>query len=459
MGIQTINPATGEKLAYYEELSRTELDTKIEQAHQAFLHWRQRPIAERSRLIATLATLLRDKKEQLAILIANEMGKPITQGQAELEKCAWLCDYYVEHAENFLSPKTIETNLQKSMVYYQPLGIVFAIMPWNFPFWQVCRCAVPALMAGNAVLLKHAPITTGCAYAIEKLMLEAGFPAGLFQHVLIDNQVTAELIQHPKVNVLSFTGSERVGRLVAANAAGHLKKTVLELGGSDPYVILADADLDWAAQCIVTSRLSNCGQVCIAAKRVIVLAEIHDELVSKIQQLMAVYTMASPQDSQTKLGPMARNDLRQTLHQQVTLTISKGATLISGGQIPAGHGFYYPPTLIAGVKPGMIAFKEELFGPVIAIIKADSEEEAIAMANQSTYGLGAAVFTQDIARGEAIASQKIEAGSCFVNAFVASDPRLPFGGIKQSGYGRELSEEGLREFVNIKTVAIGPVKS
>lgn len=459
MGIQTVNPATGEKVAYYEELDRATAEKCLEKAQYAFEHWRKVPIEQRTHLVVNLAKLLREKKRELATLIAQEMGKPIMQGEAELEKCAWLCDYYAENAQSFLKTKTIATEDRQAKIYYQPLGVILAIMPWNFPFWQVCRCAVPALMAGNAVLLKHAPITTGCGFALEKVLQEAGFPSDLFQQLPLDNEVAADIIAHNKLAAVSFTGSEKAGRVIAANAAAHLKKTVLELGGSDPYVILNDADVNWAAECIVTSRLNNCGQVCIAAKRVIVVEEIEERLVSKIQQLMAQYTMASPQESTTKLGPMARQDLRHTLHQQVTLTISKGAKLMSGGQIPPGAGFYYPPTLLTGVKPGMIAFKEELFGPVIAIITAKDEQEAIHLANQSHYGLGAAVFTQDLARGEKIAAEDIEAGSCFVNAFVASDPRLPFGGIKHSGYGRELSKEGILEFVNVKTVSVSQGQS
>ncbi|KTC96553.1 NAD-dependent succinate-semialdehyde dehydrogenase [Legionella erythra] len=454
MSIQTINPATGKKLTEYPLLAGKGIDALIEQGNQAFLAWRGTSFASRRRQMLVLSALLRRKKNELAVLIACEMGKPIAQGEAEIEKCAWLGEHYAEKAEEYLKPQIIQTELQKSTVYYQPAGIVFAIMPWNFPFWQVYRCAIPAIMAGNAVILKHAPITTGCGFAIEKLFVEAGFPPHLFQHAVVDNEGAAAIIAHEKITSLSFTGSEKAGRIVAANAASHLKKSVLELGGSDPYLVLADADLDLAADCIVKSRLNNCGQVCIAAKRIIAVAAVHDELVIKLQQRLKNYTMGEPLDCKTTLGPMAREDLRDILHQQVLDSVAQGARLVDGGVLPAGSGFYYPPTLLVHVKPGMTAFDEELFGPVIAVIHADSEEEGIRLANQSPYGLAAAVFTRDTVRGEEMAKNRIEAGSCFVNAFVASDPRLPFGGIKQSGYGRELSREGILEFVNIKTVAI-----
>ncbi|KTD49509.1 succinate semialdehyde dehydrogenase [Legionella rubrilucens] len=454
MSIQTINPATEEKLAEYPLLSSKDVDLLIERAEKAFLDWRETSFEFRRQPMLALSDLLRRKKKELALLIAREMGKPIAQGEAEIEKCAWLADHYAEKAEDYLKPQTIQTELQKSTVYYQPLGIVFAIMPWNFPFWQVYRCAIPAIMAGNAVILKHAPVTTGCGFAIEKQFIEAGFPHHLFQQAVVDNEGAAALIAHDKIASLSFTGSEKAGRVVAANAASHLKKSVLELGGSDPYLVLDDADLDLAADCIIKSRLNNCGQVCIAAKRIIAVASVHDELVAKIQQRLQHYAMGEPVNPETTLGPMAREDLRDTLHQQVLESVKQGARLLNGGALPAGPGFYYPPTLLVNVKPGMTAFEEELFGPVIAVIQVDNEEEGIRLANQSPYGLAGAVFTRDIVRGEDIAKNRIEAGSCFVNALVASDPRLPFGGIKHSGYGRELSREGILEFVNIKTVAI-----
>ena len=401
-----------------------------------------------------LANLLREKQDVYAKLMSCEMGKPITSGKAEIEKCAWVCEHYAEHAETYLASHEVQIDKKKSFVCYQPLGIVFAIMPWNFPFWQVFRFAVPTIMAGNAAILKHAPISTGTGNAIAELFMEAGFPEYLFQHFILDNDMAATVIAHEKIVAVTLTGSERAGSIVAANAAKHVKKAVLELGGNDPYVVLSDADLDLAANCIVTSRLNNTGQVCIAAKRIIAVQEIEDALTAKIVKLTKEYQLGDPLDPKTKLGPMAREDLREGLHQQVLASVKKGARVLLGGDIPKRKGYYYPPTILTNVCPGMPAFDEELFGPVIAIIKAKDESEAIALANQSQYGLGAAVFTRDLARGEQIATHEIEVGCCFVNGFVASDPRLPFGGIKHSGFGRELAREGILEFVNVKTVVV-----
>lgn len=387
--------------------------------------------------------------------MAMEMGKPISAGQAEIEKCAWACEHYVEQTEAYLQPKIIQTEMKKTMVCYEPMGLIFAIMPWNFPFWQVFRFAAAMLMAGNGVILKHAPITTGSGFAIVNLLLEAGFPEHLFQQLVLDNELAAKVIANEKIIGVTLTGSERAGRVVAAEAGRHLKKVVLELGGNDPYLVLEDANLDLAAQMIVKSRLNNCGQVCIAAKRIIAVEAIADRLVDKIKTEMKSYRMGDPLAEKTNLGPMARADLRQTLHEQVLKSVSLGARLVVGGEIPQGTGFYYPPTLLLDVYKGMPAFDEELFGPVIAIIRVEDEVQAIELANQSQYGLGAAVFTQDLVRGERIARHELEVGVCFVNANVTSDPRVPFGGIKHSGYGRELSREGILEFLNTKTVAIG----
>ena len=454
MNVQTINPSTADNLNQYEVLNWKETKLMLDNAAQAFSQWRNTPILSRSQLMIHMAELLSQKKNELAILRANEMGKPLNQGKAEIEKCARLCEYYAEHGQSFLDPRQVEIAAQKSLVCYQPLGVILAIMPWNFPFWQVFRCVVPALMAGNAAILKHAPIVTGCGYAIEALFIEAGFPSHLFQHAVADNDLTAKIIADDNIAALSFTGSEKAGRIVAANAASHLKKSVLELGGSDPYLVLADADLDLAAECIVASRLNNCGQVCIAAKRVIAVDTIYDALTVKIQELLKSVKIGSPLDENTTMGPMAREDLRQILHQQVLDTVKQGGRLIVGGQIPPGKGFFYPPTLMVDVRPGMPAFEEELFGPVIVLIPAKNEADAITLANQSPYGLSGAIFSRDKVKAEEIATNELNVGCCFVNAFVATDPRLPFGGIKCSGYGRELSREGLLEFVNVKTVVI-----
>ncbi|KTC78684.1 NAD-dependent succinate-semialdehyde dehydrogenase [Legionella cincinnatiensis] len=455
MKIQTINPTTEQVLQSYDCLSIKEIHEKLNQGHKAYLSWKQTSFTQRKSLMLQLAQLLKNKTDELAQLMTYEMGKPITAGKAEINKCAWLCEHYAEHAEEYLAPKIVQTEMRKAKVCHLPLGIVFAIMPWNFPFWQVFRFAVPSLMAGNVAALKHAPISTGTGNKIEQLFLEAGFPPHVFQHLIVDNDGAAKVIEHPSVIAVTLTGSGRAGSAVAGHAGKFLKKSVLELGGNDPYLVLEDADLDLAANCIVNSRLNNSGQVCIAAKRIIVLKSIENELVQKIMEQMAGFKMGDPLHPDTKLGPLARLDLRDSLHLQVEKSLKQGAKLLLGGIIPDGQGYFYPPTLLTNVTPGMPAFDEELFGPVIAIISANNEKEAIAYANQSQYGLGAAVFTRDLEKGEHIATYEIDVGVCFVNAFVASDPRLPFGGIKESGYGRELSREGILEFVNIKTIAVG----
>ncbi|KTD17148.1 NAD-dependent succinate-semialdehyde dehydrogenase [Legionella jordanis] len=452
--ISTINPATEEVIKNYPVLHEEQVASLIEAGHLSFNVWKKTSFAQRKQLMLRLARLLKEQKDELALLITTEMGKPISSAKAEIDKCAWVCEHYAEHAEEYLEPRLVKTEMKKAMVCYQPLGIVFAIMPWNFPFWQVFRFAAPSIMAGNAAILKHAPISTGTGNKIADLFKEAGFPEHLFQHFVLDNDLAAKVIENNKIIAVTLTGSEKAGSIVASNAASHLKKAVLELGGSDPYLVLEDADLDQAATAIVSSRLNNTGQVCIAAKRVIAVEPIHDALIDKIKKLMANYKMGDPLNESTNLGPMAREDLRASLHEQVQKSIKAGAQLVEGGEIPKCKGFYYPATLLLNVKKGMPAFDEELFGPVIAIIKVRDEAEAIQLANDSPYGLAAAVFTQDLERGESIARNDIQAGACFVNAFVASDPRLPFGGIKRSGYGRELSREGILEFVNTKTVAV-----
>lgn len=454
MKIQTVNPATEQIIQNYDCLNEQHVNERLNKAHETYLAWKITSFNQRKTLMLQLAELLKSKIDELAHLMAIEMGKPITAGKAEINKCVWLCEHYAEHAEEYLAPKLIQTEMKKAKVCHVSLGIVFAIMPWNFPFWQVFRFAVPTIMAGNAAVLKHAPVSSGTGNKIEELFLEAGFPEHLFQHLIVDNDGAAKIIENPHVIAVTLTGSGRAGSAVASHAGKFLKKSVLELGGSDPYLVLEDADLDLAAQCIVNSRLNNSGQVCIAAKRIIVLKSIEEELVNKIIEHIDAFKMGDPLDPKTRLGPLARSDLRENLHIQVEKSLKQGAKLLLGGIIPEGKGFYYPPTLITQVKPGMPAFDEELFGPVIAIITVDNEEEGIKYANQSRYGLGAAVFTRDLEKGEHIATHEIEAGACFVNALVASDPRLPFGGIKESGYGRELSREGILEFVNTKTVAV-----
>jgi succinate-semialdehyde dehydrogenase/glutarate-semialdehyde dehydrogenase len=386
--------------------------------------------------------------------MAIEMGKPLKSGIAEIEKCAWVCEYYADHAHKYLHSHLIKTEMQKSLVVYQPMGILFAIMPWNFPFWQALRFAAPNLMAGNAALLKHAPITTGCGLEIETLFLDAGFPENLFSTLVIDTDLASHVIHHLKVVGVSLTGSIQAGKTVGAQAAKALKKHVLELGGNDPYLILKDADLTLAAEAVVTSRMNNSGQVCIAAKRIIVDNSIKEAFIEKVMQTLQPYQIGDPLDENTNMGPLARQDLRDQVHHQVQETIARGAECILGGVVPGHPGFYYPPTILINVPADSPAYQEEIFGPVLSFINAENDEDAIKIANDSNYGLAGAVFTRNIEKGEQIATTRIQVGSCAVNTFVSSDPRLPFGGIKNSGYGRELGEEGIREFVNIKTVSV-----
>ncbi|KTC65094.1 succinate semialdehyde dehydrogenase (plasmid) [Legionella adelaidensis] len=455
MQIQTINPATEEILQNYPLLTLEQMNAAIDAAHLCYCVWRKTAFSQRTQRMIALANLLRQKKEELAVLIAQEMGKPLKAGVGEIEKCAWVCEHFAHEAENYLAPREIKTEMKKTKVCYQSLGVIFGIMPWNYPFWQVFRFAAPTIMAGNAIILKHAPITTGSGNKIAELFIEAGFPEHLFQHLILDNDLAAKVIAHDKIEAITLTGSERAGSIVAANAASHIKKSVLELGGSDPYIVLEDADIDLAAKTIVTSRLSNTGQVCIAAKRTIVLKSVSEPLLNSIKEVMKNFTVGDPMDANTLLGPMARADLRDNLHKQVQDSIKKGAILLVGGEIPKNvKGYYYPPTLLINVCPGMPAFDEELFGPVIAITEAQDEAQAIRLANQTRFGLSAAIFTRDIAKGEAIATDLIDSGSCFINTYAASDPRVPFGGIKRSGFGRELSREGILEFVNTKVVSI-----
>ncbi|MBI3319001.1 MAG: NAD-dependent succinate-semialdehyde dehydrogenase [Candidatus Omnitrophica bacterium] len=454
MPIVATNPATGAVVASYPAMSAADAVQILEQAQAAFAGWRRTGFAHRASLMKRAGALLRAQRESHARLMAMEMGKPLAQGRSEIDKCAWACDYYAEQAERFLAPETIPTDASKSLVVFEPLGIVLAVMPWNFPFWQAFRAAVPSLMAGNALVLKHASNVPGCALAIEACFRQAGFPDGLFRTLLVGSERVAELIEHPLVNTVTVTGSSSTGKAVAAKAGAMLKKTVLELGGSDPYLILADADLEETAQACVASRLINGGQSCIAAKRFIVVESVRKPFEALVVRQMQSARMGDPLEEATTVGPMARRDLRDALHDQVTRSLARGARLLLGGRIPEGPGAYYPPTVLTDVATGMPAYDEETFGPVAAIIPVKDEAEAIRVANDSPFGLGAAVFTTDRQRGERIAAEQLEAGCCFVNAFVRSDPRLPFGGIKQSGYGRELSSFGIREFVNIKTVYV-----
>ncbi len=450
----SINPATGETLREYRIHSPEEITERIEKAELAFQEWRRSVFPEREFLLRRLAELLRVQKQEFANLMAAEMGKPVSQGIAEIEKCAWVCEYYADQGESFLNDLAVETDASKSYIHFEPLGVLLAIMPWNFPFWQVFRFLAPALMAGNAIVLKHASNVTGCALAIEHLLYEAGAPKGLFSTLVIPAASVESVIRHPFIRGVTLTGSTAAGKAVAAVAGAVLKKTVMELGGSDPYVVMEDAELEPTVETCVTSRLINSGQSCIAAKRFIVVHPIYERFVEMFVESMRSKVMGDPFEPNIDLGPQARTDLRDALHQQVLHSIQQGARLLLGGTIPDRPGAFYPPTVLADVHKGMPVFDEETFGPVAAIIPAKDEYEAIQLANDSLYGLGAAVFSKDLEKAERIAREHLEAGNCFVNAFVRSDPRLPFGGIKDSGYGRELSVFGIREFVNIKTVWI-----
>ena len=454
MTLKSVNPATGNTLQTFVEMTEDEVNAIVESVHGAFNGWRKTSFSFRAERMKEVAHLLREGKEDFGTLMTEEMGKPYKQSIAEAEKCAWVCEYYADNAEKFLANKDIETEASNSFVSYQPIGIVLAVMPWNFPFWQVFRFAAPTLMAGNPGILKHASNVQGCAQAIEDIFTAADFPDNLFKNLVIGSDKVENVIKNPLVKAVTLTGSTPAGKAVASLAGSMLKKTVLELGGSDPYVILEDADLDQAVNACVAGRMLNTGQSCIAAKRFIVVEPCRSEFINKVAKKIKNMNMGDPLDPTVDIGPMVNVSARDELHQQVITSLDKGAVLVAGGIIPESPGSFYPPTLLVDVAPGMPAFDDELFGPVAVIIAAKDEHQALELANQTKFGLGAAVFTTDLQKGKKIAAEVLEAGCCFVNDFVKSDPRLPFGGIKESGYGRELSEFGIHEFVNIKTVVI-----
>jgi succinate-semialdehyde dehydrogenase/glutarate-semialdehyde dehydrogenase len=454
MTLRAINPATGEVLATYDEMTPAGAGEVIAAVHEEFLGWRRASFAERAAPMRRAGEILRANAAEYARLMAREMGKPVREGIAEAQKCATVCDFYAENAERFLEREPIATDARKSFVAFNPLGVVLAVMPWNFPFWQVFRFAAPGLMAGNAAVLKHASNVPGCALAIEDVFRRAGFPENLFRALMIGSSGVEAVIENPLVRAVTLTGSGPAGRAVARKAGEMLKKTVLELGGSDPYLILEDADLELAAAVCARGRLINSGQSCIAAKRFLAVEKIRRPFEDLFVGKMSSLKMGDPLAEDTQIGPQARHELRDDLHRQVEASVAKGARLLLGGAIPPGPGAFYPPTVLTDVRTGMPAYDEELFGPVAAIIPVAGEEEAIAAANDSVFGLGGAVLTRDLDRGERIAAESIESGCVFVNEAVRSDPRLPFGGIKESGYGRELSSCGIKEFVNIKTVYV-----
>jgi succinate-semialdehyde dehydrogenase/glutarate-semialdehyde dehydrogenase len=451
MAFQSINPATGALLETFEQTPPAALERVLADAMQAWDGWRRQSYAARGALLREAARLLRDRKAAYARTMALEMGKPLRQGEAEAEKCAWACEYYAEHAATLLADSDRPTEASRSYVRFDPLGPVLAIMPWNFPFWQVFRFAAPALMAGNVAILKHAPNVSRCALDLVTLFRDAGFPAGVFQAIFVEPDVIARVIADDRVRGVTLTGSPRAGASVAEQAGRHLKKTVLELGGSDPFIVLADADIAAAAQAAAEARLVNSGQSCIAAKRFIVVESVAARFLERFGAELERRIVGDPLRPGTDVGPQARHDLRAALHRQVGASVARGARLEFGGRVPDGPGAFYPPTLLTAVGPGMAAFDEETFGPVAAVIRVRDEAEAVRLANASSYGLGASLWTEDDARAERLVPE-LEAGAVFVNAIVKSDPRLPFGGVKRSGYGRELAEFGLREFVNVKSV-------
>jgi len=450
--IASVNPATGNSFARFNLHTPAEIEATLDGAAVAQRRWRDETLETRACLLERLSGRLRDQVGVLAALITSEMGKPIGEAHAEVEKCALNCDFYAEHARRMLADTSV-SGVADTRIAHQPLGVVLAIMPWNYPLWQVVRFLAPALAAGNGAVLKHAANVPQCALAVEQLVTEAGAPEGLFGNIFVEPQAVAAIIADPRIAAVTLTGSTQVGMIVAAQAGAALKKQVLELGGSDPFVVLADADVDHSAAMAVAARFTNAGQSCVNAKRFIVEDQIADRFVDAFLAGVRNLRMGDPADPETTLGPLARANLRAALHDQVERSVASGARLLTGGGIPGGQGYFYPPTLLDHVEPGMAAFDEETFGPAAAIVRAANAETAIALANCTSFGLGASIWTGDIERGAALA-RRIDAGAVFVNAIVASDPRVPFGGIKQSGYGRELGELGLKEFTNAKTIRV-----
>jgi len=463
MGVLTsISPTTGGQIGSWPTHSADQLEHAIQAAHAAFRDWRTSERAQRTALLEAVADELTSRRSQLAVLMADEMGKPVTEALAEIDKCALTARFYAEHAEHFLADRVVDTHAARSWVTYEPMGVVLAVMPWNFPFWQVVRFAAPALAAGNTALLKHAPSVTGCALAAEEVFRAAaaavGAPEAVFTTLLVDEaevaEVTARLIEHPLVAAVTLTGSERAGMSVAAVAARAIKKSVLELGGSDPFVVLADADVELAARMAVRSRFLNSGQSCLAAKRFIVAEPVADEFSRRFADEVAALRVGDPHDPDTQVGPLARTEQADAVQRQVDESVAAGATVLTGGKRLPREGAFFAPTVLTDVTPDMTVFREETFGPVAAVIRASDDDEAARLADDCLYGLGASVWSADVERALAV-GRRITSGALFINAVVASDPRVPFGGTRRSGYGRELSEEGIREFTNIRTIWIG----
>ena len=455
--IQTVNPASGERGKSYEPTSLDDALAAAAAARRAFVDWRRTSFAQRSAVIHKAAEILRARKDEFARVMTEEMGKTVDDGRAEVEKCAFHCDWFADHAEQYLAREPIDFDGEEAFVTFNPLGVILAVMPWNFPFWQVIRAAAPALMAGNGMLLKHASNVPGCALAIEDVLHKAGVPKDLFRTLILPSREVEALIKDENVAAVTLTGSVAAGKSVATAAGSVLKKCVLELGGSDAYLVLEDADIAAAAKVAATARMVNGGQSCIAGKRFIVVRSVLDQFEKAMVDGMRGYEMGDPTKDGTKLGPMQSIDARDEIHRQVTDSVRKGATLLLGGEVPDRPGAWYPATVLGNVRPGQPAYDEEVFGPVAAIIAAEDEKDAIRIANESEFGLGSGVLTSDLDRGRRIAADELEAGMSFVNENVRSDPRAPFGGVKHSGYGRECSAYGIREFVNIKTVHVKPL--
>jgi acyl-CoA reductase-like NAD-dependent aldehyde dehydrogenase len=455
--IETINPSTGKVIAAYEGESPEIVSRKVKAAREAFSSWKKRDLSERAEYVRKLGRVMRKNREDYARIVTEEMGKPVRQSLAEIEKCAWVCDYYADHAEVFLRDELIPTEFRKSFVSFEPLGVIASIMPWNFPFWQVMRFAVPALTAGNVGVLKHSSVCLGSALKLEQAFVDAGFPENVFQAVIGDYRAGEALVQSD-IDAVSVTGSINTGRRVAELASQGLKKFVLELGGSDPFIVLEDADLSQTAYMATQSRLLNTGQSCIAAKRFIVVKEVADKFTKLFVEDTNAEVVGDPLDPKTTIGPLVRDSQRQALAKQVDDARTKGAKILTGGKPLNGDGFFYEPTIISEVNHGMDVVKEEVFGPAAPIIVVNSDEEAIREANNSEFGLGASIWTNNLDRGIALARQ-VESGIVSVNEMVRSDPRLPFGGIKKSGIGRELSEFGIKEFVNIKSIVVKDITS
>ncbi|SNC72176.1 succinate-semialdehyde dehydrogenase / glutarate-semialdehyde dehydrogenase [Kytococcus aerolatus] len=452
--LQAIDPTTGRVTSEVSTAGPAEVEATLARAKDAFAGWRDTPIEQRAEVLRAVAERLRDRRGDLAPLMTREMGKPITEARGEVEKAAWAAEHYAEHAAEYLADERLASDATESWVQYLPLGPVLGILPWNAPFWLALRFAAPALMAGNPCVMKHDPHVPDCATAIEEVFTAAGLPAGVFQALHLPNEEVEAVIRDPRIRAVSFTGSDRAGAKVAAVAASEIKPSVLELGGSDPFVVLADADLERAAEVAALSRIINAGQSCIAAKRIIVERSVHDRFVELLRPRLEALVVGDPADEATQVGPLAREDLREHLHDQVRRTVAEGATCVLGGELPAGEGWFYPVTLLTGVEPGMAACREETFGPVATVVAAEDAADALRLANDTPYGLGASVWTTTD-RGVEMARQ-VEAGQVSVNGIVKTDPRLPSGGIKRSGYGRELGPHGIREFVNAQQVWVGP---